>query len=489
MKPFDCGTCFYTKRHDMTTDHEHKKSGAEEKFEAILAWRRRYISDNLYVFILAIVVGALAGLGAFVLRTAIGTLTRWLRSGLEITGDSLWLLAIPVAGIMLTGIYVRYILHDNIAHGTARLLHDIARKMYRLRRHLTYSPIVASTITLGFGGSAGAEGPIAYTGAAIGSNIGQMFRLSPRLLMILVGCGAGAGISGIFRAPLGGALFTLEVLSLELTTLSVLALIVSTITSWMVVYICSGYTPDLSFTPTETSIPEMLPMVILLGVFCGVYSLYYSKVMAKMTDVYNKIKNPWVRNLTAGMVLAALIYMFPALYGEGYGVMGKVLAGDPGIISESSILHGLAGEWWGLAVITAGILLAKCFATSATNSGGGVAGDFAPTLFAGCMAGVLFATVADNQFGANVTVADFAFIAMAGVMAGAIQAPLMAIFLTIEMSGCYPMFLPVIVCVTVSYGVVRLVDSDAFYILKESRLNRIIRADLWHRRKQKDGPK
>ncbi|MCM1518037.1 MAG: chloride channel protein [Pseudoflavonifractor sp.] len=472
----------------MDTNTGHSKSGRKSRFEAILQWRKRHISDNLFVFVLAVIVGALAGAGAFALKTAIATLSRWLTSGFNINGGNLLLLALPIIGILLTGIYLRYILHDNISHGTARLLHDISLKMYRLKRHLTYSPIVASTITLGFGGSAGAEGPIAYTGAAIGSNIGQAFRLSPRLLMILVGCGAGAGISGIFRAPLGGTLFTLEVLSLELSTLSVLALLVSAITSWMVVYICSGFTPDLVFIPATTSIPAILPMTALLGVFCGLYSLYYSKVMAKMTDVYEKMRNPWIRNLTAGAVIAVLIYLFPTLYGEGYGSMAKIFAGDAGIVARDSIFHSLGGQWWGIAVITAGILLAKCFATSATNSGGGVAGDFAPTLFAGCIAGLLFATVADNQFGADVPVADFAFIAMAGVMAGAIRAPLMAIFLTVEMSGCYSLLLPVIVCVTVSYGVVRLVDSDAFYLLRESRLNRMIEAEFHRHDKHKQGP-
>lgn len=459
---------------NASTMDGHKICGKSRSgwFKRLVYWRREHLPDNVFLFVLAVVVGALTGLGAFMLKTAIRWVSLALTSGLEASRPNWILLLLPAVGILLTGIYVRYILRQDISHGTSHLLHDLSRKMYRLRRRLTYAPMLASTLTLGFGGSAGAEGPIAYAGAAIGSNVGQAFGMSRRMLMIMIGCGAGAGIAGIFKAPVGGVLFTLEVLSVPLTTLSVLALVVSSLTSWMVVYSCMGFTMDLHYAASGPFAAGELPMVLLLGLFCGLYSFYYSKVMAVMTGVYGRMRNPWLRNLLAGSLLAVLIFLFPSLYGEGYDSITKILDGNVGSIMDYGLFYGLADDWRAVALVTAGVLLAKCFACSATNSGGGVAGDFAPTLFAGCMAGFLFATVGNHVFGTDMAVSDFAYIAMAGVMAGAVRAPLMAIFITAEMTGCFSLFFPVVACATVSYAVVRMLDPEDFYLFRGAHRRR-----------------
>lgn len=437
----------------------------------IIGWCGAHISDKAFAFILATVVGLLAGAGAFVLKRLIGGVSLFLTSHFHVGSYNLLLLVIPLAGIVLTGIFCRYILKSNISHGTEQLIRDLKHKMYRLKSSLTFSPILASTITLGFGGSAGSEGPIAYTGAAIGSNISRFFRVTPQMMMIMVGCGAGAGIAGIFKSPLGGTLFTLEVLRMPMTTFTVLVLLVAAITAAMTAFVLSGCSLDIPFDQSAAFDFGLLPYVLALGIFCGFYSLYYSYIMKRLGSFLDKMRNQWLRNLLGGAILAGLVFVFPTLYGEGYGTVGKVINGNFTTILNDSMFFGHGGRAWLLILVSGGTILAKCFATSATNSGGGVSGDFAPTLFAGCMAGFFFASILNELFGLNLPVAHFAFYAMAGVMAGAIRAPLMAIFLTCEMGAAYSYFLPLMLTAAVSFGVVRLFTDEDFFHRHSDRAN------------------
>lgn len=383
-------------------------------------------------------------------------------------GQVNWLyILIPVAGILLTGIFVRYVVRLDITHGINKVLAKLRQHIYNIKARVMLAPMIASTITLGLGGSAGSEGPIATTGAAIGSNFARIFGMSKRHMMIMIGCGAGAGIAGIFKSPLGGFLFTLEVMRLELTTVSVITLLASTITAAMTAYIFSGCTIDLLFAGEHPFDPALTPIYICLGIFCGIYSLYYSQIMKFMEGRYSKISNPWHRNITGGAVLGISLFLFPAMYGEGYGVMAKLLAGDYSTLTLSSPWHSFSPDALTIIAVCGGMLALKCFATSASNSAGGVAGDFAPTLFAGSIAGLFFALGVNHLFpGADLPVSDCVFVAMGGVMAGAIRAPLMAIFLTVEMTGCYTLFLPVLIVCLISFGVVRLVSHRNYIITR-----------------------
>lgn len=378
-------------------------------------------------------------------------------------GPNYALLAIPVAGIVLTGIFQRYVLRADITHGVRRLGADLKAGRYVLPSYLCYSPMIGSTLTLGFGGSAGSEGPIAYTGAAVGSRLGQLCRLQPHLMMIMIGCGAGSAISGIFKAPVGGFLFTLEVLRMELATMSVMALLLACITAAMTAYTLSGYTVDMSYLQMAPFDSHAAPYIVLLGVFCGLYSLYYSHIMQVMERFYARLRNPWVRNIVSGGVLALLLFVFPAMYGEGYGMLGNVLNGDPRSMLSDGLFAALPPVGWQLVAVSAGIIAVKAFACSATNCGGGVAGDFAPTLFAGCFAGFFFASVLNLLFGLDLPVSGFAFCGMAGVMAGAIRAPLMALFLTAEMTDGFVLFLPLLAVTSISYGMVRIFKPASYY--------------------------
>lgn len=435
----------------------------------IADWRQKHIPDTPFLFIMAVVSGLAIGLAAFILKWTIGMMTKIVSHGMHIAHGNWILLIVPVLGIIFTGIFVRYILKTDITHGVSKIMKDLKVGIYKLKAMICYAPIIASSITLGFGGSAGSEGPIAYVGAGIGSNLARIFRLNPRLMMIMLSCGAGAGIAGIFKAPIGGFLFTLEVLKVELTTVTVMALLTSTITAAMTAYVLSGCTNDLLFTGFHPFDAHLVPWYLLLGLFTGFYSLYYSGVMTKMEKFYDSRRNPWIENLIGGIILAVCLFFFPVMYGEGYEAMSMIMSGNKDIIIDYSPLHTFFDEKWILIIAGALILALKSFAASASNSAGGVAGDFAPTLFAGCIAGLFFAEVINKSFGIDLHFVDFAFIGMAGVMAGAVRAPLMAVFITVEMTACYTLFLPVLIVAGISFGVVRLFTSEEYYAFRDRK--------------------
>lgn len=414
---------------------------------------------NMAMAVMAVIIGLATGFVSWLLKLMISTLASWLTSGWSATHYNYRLLILPLAGIVLAGMYQRYILHRNIEHGIDRVKQNVRRGVDRISPSMIYNPMLASTLTLGFGGSAGSEGPIATTGSAIGSNVGRFFRLTPDQLRILIGCGAGAGIAGIFKAPVGGMLFTLEVLRLPLNTVSVIALLFSCIVSSMTAYVLSGYTYDITFVQTTPFDAHILPWVLLLGVLCGLYSAYYSTVMSRLRGRLEGIDNRLMRNIIAGASLAVMVFVFPTLYGEGYGSLSRLINGHHGVLVEHSLFFTQMPGPWLLIAIAAGILICKPFAACTTNSGGGVAGDFAPTLFAGAIAGYLFAMLLNNTVGTTLPVGNCAFIGMAAVMAGAVRAPLMALFLTSEMADGYQFFIALLIAASVSYIVVRMISG------------------------------
>lgn len=427
------------------------------------AWRKRYVPDSVTLIVVSGLLGIAAGLCAFLLKFLIGHLTDLFTSRLHFAGPNYALLVIPAAGIVLAACYQRYWLRDNLMHGTGRLLKDLRAHRYRLPGRLMYAPMVASTVTLGFGGSAGAEGPIAYTGAAIGSNIGRALGLPAPMLRILIGCGAGAGIAGIFKSPIGGVLFTLEVMKMQLSTLSVLALVGAAVCGSLTCYVCTGFTADVGFFNTTPFDPGWLPWIAGLGLFCGLYSIYYSAVTDGMKRWFGRLRNPWVMNLAGGMILSACVFMFPILYGEGYSTVTRVVNGNFGGLLGGSMLAGLDGDALALTLLMTAVLALKCWATVSSNSAGGVAGDFAPTIFAGAIAGFVYATAMNMLFGAQLPVGIFALLGTAGVFSGAIHAPLMAMFLTAEMADGYGYFLGLAVSAAVSYLTVKLIRPGSVY--------------------------
>ncbi|MDE5744942.1 MAG: chloride channel protein [Paramuribaculum sp.] len=426
-------------------------------------WREKHFNEAFFVPVLAVFVGIVTGFCAFLLKKMIGGVSQWLHK--TFSGDIQWMMIlVPVAGILITGLFVRYIVRLDITHGVSKLIAKLNNKIYNIKARVMAAPMLASSITLGFGGSAGSEGPIAYTGAAVGSNFARWFGLSPQMMMVLVGCGAAAGIAGIYKSPIGGFLFTLEVLRLELTTISVITVLLSAIVAVMTTYLCSGYSSDLPFVSDHIFSASMMPLFIILGIFCGLYSFYYSYVMKSMDKHYDKVKNPWLKNLYGGIVLAASIYLFPSLYGEGYNIIGELFAGNMDSLSDGTLIGKFVDGTPALLIICVGLLLLKCFAASASNGAGGVAGDFAPTLFAGSIAGLLFALITTSLIPQlDLPIGDMILLGMGGVMAGAIRAPMMALFLTIEMTGCYSLFFPDLIVCGVSFGVIRVLSNRDYF--------------------------
>lgn len=442
------------------------KEWLNDRFLQLVMWREHHIKEKTFVIFLALIVGILCGLAALLLKSLIHFFSGLVTSHIEISQGNYLYIIYPVIGIILTSLYVRYIVKDNISHGVTRVLHSISQNKSRLKRHNIYSSIIASSVTIGFGGSVGAEGPIVYTGAAIGSNLGQAFRLSPRILMILVGCGAAAGIAGIFKAPIAGMLFTIEVLMLDLTTVSIMPLLIASITSATMAYIFTGYDFEFFFVQSESFVTNRIPFVILLGIFCGMSSLYFTRVMNMMENVFKKIGTPWKKVTIGGLILAVLIFLFPPLFGEGYSSIINLLGGDPSTIANGSIFYGDKDDVWFITIFIGLIILTKVFATSATNGGGGVGGTFAPSLYMGCMSGFFFAFLLNHLFGLDLSIKNFALMGMAGVMSGVMHAPLMAIFLTAELTGGYDLFLPLLIVSTISYGTIKIFEPYSIYTMR-----------------------
>ena len=443
----------------------------------ILTWREDHISERSFLLILAFVVGVLSGFAALLLKFLISIIASTLSEHINITGANYLYLLYPVLGILIVGIYVRYVVKDNISHGVTRVLYAISQNKSRLKLHNTYTSVVASSITIGFGGSVGAEGPIVNTGAAIGSNLGSLFRMAPQILMMLVGSGAAAGVAGIFKAPIAGMLFAIEVLMIDLTTVSVMPLLISSITAATVSYIFTGYSPEFVFDQSEAFLTNRIPYTIVLGIVCGFTSLYFTKVIGKMESLFSKIHNPWYKFAFGGVILSGLIFCFPPLYGEGYEAITDLLTGDPSTLFDGSVFYSLHDNVWFVLLFLLMIILTKVFATSATNGGGGVGGTFAPSLYVGCMTGFFFAYLINTlglSPGDGLSCKNFALMGMAGVMSGVMHAPLMGIFLTAEMTGGYQLFLPLLIVSTISYCTVRLFVRYSIYTMRLAKRGELL---------------
>ena len=458
-----------------TTENIPTGHSVSDLFLRFVLWREKHVKEKTFVLFVAFLVGLFGGLAAIILKTLIHFISGALTSQVDISAGNYVYILFPSIGVVIAALYVRYVVKDDISHGVTRVLYAISQNKSRLKRHNIYTSVVASSITIGFGGSVGAEGPIVYTGAAIGSNVGRLFRMSSRSLMILVGCGAAAGIAGIFKAPIAGMLFTLEVLMLDLTAVSVMPLLIASITSATIAYIYTGYDFEFFFVQSEEFYMSKIPFVIVLGIFCGLVSLYFTKVMNMMENFFGRFKNRWYKTAVGCVILSTLVFIFPPLYGEGYGSILGLLGGDPSTIVNGSIFYGDRNSVWFIILFIILIIATKAFATSSTNGAGGVGGTFAPSLYVGCMAGFVFAYSANLMgFDTALSTKNFALIGMAGVMSGVMHAPLMAIFLTAELTGGYDLFLPLLIVSTISYGTIKIFEPYSIYTMRLAKRGELL---------------
>ncbi len=464
---------------DSSKPDQHQQQGWYMK---LLAWREKHISEKTFVVMLALVIGIASGLAAVLLKFLISTISFWVSKTVEVSHGNWAYLVFPILGILVASLYVRYLVRDNISHGVTRVLYAIALKKSRLKKHNMYASVVASSITIGCGGSVGAEAPIVFTGASIGSNLGQLFRLSPQLLMMLVGCGAAAGIAGIFKAPIAGVLFTVEVLMLDLTAGSAVPLILASVAGATVAYAFTGYQVEFFFSQSEPFFTSRIPFVIMLGVFCGFVSLYFTKIADLMEGWFRRMKHPQLKFVVGAAILSLLIFIFPPLYGEGYGAINTLLAGDVQSIFDNSLFYADRANPYAALLFIGMIMLMKVVATTSTNGAGGVGGTFAPSLYVGCMAGFFFAYLF-NTLGVidgALSTKNFALMGMAGVMAGVMHAPLMAIFLTAEMTGGYELFLPLLIVSAISYFTCRIFTPYSIYTKRLAKRGELLTHEKDH---------
>lgn len=448
----------------------------QDLFLKILVWREKHIKEKDFVLILSFFIGLFGAIAALILKEAIHLIQNLLTDHFSIDGANYLYLLYPIIGIGLSWLYVRYVVKDDISHGVTRVLYAISQRKSRLKPHNMYSSVVASSITIGFGGSVGAEAPIVYTGAAIGSNLGKLFRLDPRTLMLLVGCGAAAGIAGIFKAPFAGLLFTIEVLMIDLTATSITPLIVASATAATITYVVSGGDAQFAIDHSQAFAYDRIPYVILLGVCCGFVSLYFTRMIYFLEGVFKKLKRPIGKFLLGSLILSITIFFLPPLYGEGYDSILKLLNGQAEAVTDGSLFYAWKDNFGVLALFLTLIVLFKVFATAATNGGGGVGGTFAPSLYVGCIFGFLFAFVLNhfNPFAITLSTTNFALMGMAGVMSGVMHAPLMALFLTAELTGSYDLFLPLMITSAVAFWTIRLFESHSIYTLRLAQKGELI---------------
>lgn len=439
----------------------------KDLFYKFLLWREKNIKEKTFILIISFIVGICTALAAILLKNMIHGIQHFLIDNTAIDEANFWLLLYPVIGILLAGLFVKYIVRDDISHGVTKILYAISQRKSRIKPHNTWTSILASSVTIGFGGSVGAEAPIVLTGAAIGSNLGRMFKMEQKTLMLLVGCGAAGAIAGIFKAPIAGLVFVIEVLMLDLTMTSVLPLLISSVTAATVSYIFTGTDAMFKFSQTEPFEMARIPYVLLLGVFCGLVSLYFTRVMNKVERRYRKLDVYWKKFLVAGVMLSLLIFLFPPLYGEGYNTIEALLSGEFTHMMDGSIFYGLNEKYWGVILFLSLILLTKVFASSATNAGGGCGGIFAPSLFLGCVAGFIFAHSA-NFFPLTTALSEknFALLGMAGVMSGVMHAPLTGVFLIAELTGGYDLFLPLMIVSISSYITILMFEPHSIYSMR-----------------------
>lgn len=438
-------------------------------------WISKHLSQKQFILILAFIVGVGSAVAAQTLKFLIHEIEHLLTAQFDVTHSNWLFLVYPVVGIYLTALFIRYIVRDDIGHGVTKILYALSRKQGSIRGHNCWSSVVASALTIGFGGSVGAESPIVLTGSAIGSRLGQFFQLDHKTMMLLIGCGASGAVAGIFKAPIAGLMFTLEVLMVDLTMASLLPLLVSCLTATCITYAWTGMNPMFIFELSDPFDVSRVPTSVLLGVFCGFISLYFTRVMSSFEQVFGRMHNMYAKLALGGTVLAVLIYFFPPLYGEGYSTISILLGSHTEtdqVLNNSLFYHH--PEY--LLVYLGLIILLKVFATTATNGGGGCGGTFAPSLFLGCVGGFVFSRLWNMYCPIDTIVPEtnYALLGMAGVMSGVFHAPLTGVFLIAELTGGYQLFIPLMIVSVASYLTINAFEKHSIYAIRLARKGELL---------------
>lgn len=444
------------------------------KYDAFIEWRERHITERQLVLLLSFFVGLFSAIAALALKFLIELIQRHITSPL-IEQNHFFYFVCPMIGIALAALFVHYIVKDDISHGITKILYAISQRKSIIKAHNMWSSLVGSAVTIGFGGSVGAEAPIVLTGAAIGSNLAKLFRLDQKTMMLMIGCGAAGAIGGIFTAPIAGLVFTLEVLLMDLTMTSVAPLLISSVTATAFTYLISGGESTMfDILVYEPFALDRIPWYIVLGVVCGFASLYFIRGMNSLEQWFKRsIRSIGAKIIVGGIALGVLIFLFPPLYGEGYDVIVNIINGDSQSAFVNSPLFKFGSGPWMIVLYFVLVILFKIVASVATNGGGGVGGIFAPSLFMGALVGFVVAQVI-NLFGFAVPESNFALVGMAGLMSGVMHAPLTGIFLIAELTGGYHLFMPLIIVSIVAYITIKFFEPHSLYAMRLAQKGELI---------------
>lgn len=441
-----------------------KAAGRDKIYRWFLRITQR-LSERQMLAILAVVVGLAAGVGTYLFEVLLHLIKSCLVNWFDVDTFHFLYFIYPVVGIILATLFVKYIVKDNISEGVTRVLYAMSRRGSRIAGHNCWTSIVGGATTIGFGGSVGPEAPIVLTGAAIGSNIGKLAQLNYRNITLLLCCGAGAAVASIFKAPITGVVFVLEILMLDITSTSVIPLIISSVTATTIAIVLRGFDPiiSVSLTAADGFQIKQIPLFILLGAICGGVSYYFTRTNAAIAKRISKIDNQYKRWAIAGAILGLLIFIFPPLYGEGYEAFVSLMHGDKQTIFENSLFYAFKDIEWVVLIYVVAILFFKVVAMATTNASGGVGGTFAPSLFVGAFTGASLALLCNLCFDWNLSLATYTLVGMAGVMAGVMNAPLTSIFLIAELSNGYELFIPLMIVACIAFAIGYYFDPDSIY--------------------------
>jgi CIC family chloride channel protein len=419
-----------------------------------------------FIYILCLLTGIVGGLSAVFLKNIVHLTGVIVFSAFDKDIPNFVNLAIPGIGILLTVLFIKFVIKDNISHGITKVLYAISRNRSKIKIHNTYSSVVASSLTVGFGGSLGLEAPTVYTGAAIGANIAGSFKMNYKYRTLLIACGSAAAIAGIFKAPIAATIFAIEVLMIDLSMWSIIPLLISSVTGASISYMMMGDSATLSFTLYEPFVKTKIPFYLALGVLCGFLSLYFSHSLRFYERLIGKVNSDYRRIVIGGLVLGILIFLFPPLFGEGVTTLQHILGGVPEDVANNSLFYTLKDEKWLFLLFMLGVLFTKVIAGAATTGAGGIGGVFGPSLFMGGVTGFIFSRAVNNTEWTHLSERNFSLVGMAGIMSGIMHAPLTSIFLIAEITGGYSLFVPLIITATVSYLTKSYFDPHSVYTTK-----------------------
>ncbi|MFI3293300.1 MAG: chloride channel protein [Rikenellaceae bacterium] len=440
----------------------------QRQYERLYIWflaLSKRLSERQVMIVLAAIVGVLAGLGTYLFEILLHTIKACLVDWMPADTSYPVFLIYPVIGIILVTLFVKYIVRDNISEGVTRVLYAISKRSSLLPQHNTWTSVIASSTTIGFGGSVGPEAPIVLTGAAIGSNVGRIARLNYKNTTLMLCCGAAAALAAIFKAPITGLVFVLEILMLDITVSSIIPLVIASITATTMSFMLRGFDPILavSLTPADAFQLKQIPVFILLGIFCGLMGFYLTAVNEWVGGQFHKINKQYKKWIVGGIVIGLLIYIFPPLYGEGYEAITALMHGQPMKLFDNSLFFKFREVEWVMLVFLLATMFFKVIAMASTNAAGGIGGTFAPSLFIGAFSGATLALACNTFFGWELSIVSFTLVGMAGVMSGVMKAPLTSVFLIAELSSGYGLFIPLMLVSSIAFAVDYYLEPESIY--------------------------